>query len=273
MKRLAFLALRLWLIAALFSTSVWAAEVSGTGRAGRLDKIKRRGSLIVGMEIGYYPFEYIDAKGNPVGFDVDLARLIAEHLKVKLEIMDLEWKRLIPALEAGRIDCILSAVTNTPERARKVGFTDPYFETGLCVLLSKKRAPGIRDVKELDSGDRIITVVSQTDGALAAEKFFSKAQIKRLPREADGVRAVVGGRADAFVQDQISIWKRYKDYGDSTYAILKPFTLEHFSIATAKGDADLLDRLNRFLRTIRADGIYDDLYQKYFRAMGRSFRK
>ncbi|MBU2550304.1 MAG: transporter substrate-binding domain-containing protein [Proteobacteria bacterium] len=246
---------------------------AGTAWAGGLDEILKRGRLIAGMEIGYYPFEYLDPKGRPVGFDVDLAGMVARELKVDLEIADLAWKELIPALEAGRIDCILSAMSRNEERAARVGFTGPYFETGLCVLLSKKRAPGITEIKQLDAPDRIVTVLDGTEAGLASKKFFTQAQVRPLPSEAEGVQAVAGGRADAFVSDQISIWKRYKDYADTTYAILNPFTLEHFSIAVAKTDPELLDRLNRFLKAIQADGRYDDLYQKYFSAMGRSFRK
>ena len=246
---------------------------AGSARAagGSLDRILERGQLVVGMEIGYYPFEYLDFNGNPVGFDVEFAELIARHLNVKLRIKDLEWRKLIPALDAGKIDCIVSAMTRTRERSELVDFTDPYFQTGLCALLSREKAPGLKDIGRLNDPGRLIAFIKDSDGAVAAQRFFPSAEVQPVSSESDGVRAVLGGFVDAFILDQISIWKRHKDYPDKTYAILKPFTLEYFSVATPKNDTGLLNWLNRFLKDIRSNGMYEDLYQKYFSDIGPSF--
>ena len=241
--------------------------------SGRLEAIRTRGSLIVGQEIGYYPFEYLDEEGRPAGFDVDLAGLLAAHLKVELDLRDLDWPDLIPELRAGRLDCIISAMAWTPQRAALVDFSRPYFETGLAALLNTARTAGVGDPDQLNAPGRIIAVIRRTEAQLEAARRFKLATVVQVDNEAKGVEAVVSGRADAFISDQISIWKLYRDYSGSTRAILRPFTKNTFHIAVGKGQTALLDRLDRFLETILESGQYDDLYQKYFSAMGRSFRK
>jgi polar amino acid transport system substrate-binding protein len=229
-----------------------------------LNQVIKRNKLIVGMEVEYFPFEYANEKGEAVGFDVDIAKLIAQELGTGIEIKDTEWTGLIPSLQSGKIDLIISGMTRTLARSKTVTFTNPYFETGLCVLLSTKKAPDVKDVQELNAPDRIIAVKTGTTGDLITGKLFPKAQVNRFKDETACAREVVTGRADAFLYDQISIAKHQKENPDTTRAILKPFTFEPFAIAIRKGDLDFLNWLNLFLETIKADGRYQELYQKHF---------
>lgn len=229
-----------------------------------LNQIIKRNKLIVGMEVAFFPFEYANEKGEPIGFDVEIAQLAAKELGVAIEIRDMQFAGLIPALQSGKIDMIISGMTRTLTRAKTVSFTQPYFETGLCALLSKKRAASLQQVQELNAPDRILAVKLGTTGDLITGKLFPKAQVNRFKEETACVREVVTGRADAFFYDQLSISKHHKENPDTTRALLTPFTYEPFSIAISKGDADFLNWLNLFLETIKADGRYQELYQKYF---------
>jgi polar amino acid transport system substrate-binding protein len=231
--------------------------------ASVLNQVLKRGTLVVGTEMQFFPFEYADEKGEPVGFDMDLARLAAKELGVQIEIKDMEFTGLIPSLQGGKVDMIISGMTGTLTRAKTVSFTEPYFVTGLCVLLSEKRAAGIRDAKELNAPDRILAVKLGTTGDLITEKRFPKAKVNRFKEETACVREVVTGRADAFLYDQISLVKHNKQNPDTTRVLLKPFTYEPFAIAIRKGDFDFLNWLNMFLETIRKDGRYDELYRKH----------
>ena len=232
--------------------------------ASTLNEIIKRNKLIVGMEVEFFPFEYANEKGEPVGFDVDIAKLAAKELGVEIEIKDMEFNGLIPALQGGKVDMIISGMTRTLTRAKTVTFTDPYFETGLCLLLSQKKAPDIKDVKELNAEGRVVAVKLGTTGDIIATQMLSKAQINRYKDETACVREVVTGRADAFLYDQLSISKHHKENPESTRAILKPFTYEPFAIALRKGDFDFLTWLNMYLEIIKRDGRYDELYKKYF---------
>ena len=229
-----------------------------------LNQVIKRNKLIVGMEVAFFPFEYANEKGEPIGFDVEIAQLAAKELGVEIEIRDMEFSGLIPSLQSGKIDMIISGMTRTLTREKTVSFTQPYFVTGLCVLLSNKKAPDLQDVKELNSPDRILAVKLGTTGDLITGKLFPKAQVNRFKEETACAREVVTGRADAFLYDQLSISKHHKENPEATRALLKPFTYEPYSIAIRKGDADFLGWLNLFLETIKADGRYQELYQKYF---------
>jgi polar amino acid transport system substrate-binding protein len=232
--------------------------------ASTLNQVVKRNKLIVGTEMKFFPFEYSDEKGQPLGFDVEIAQLAAKELGVEIEFKDMEFSGLIPALQGGKIDMIIAGMTRTLTRAKTVSFTQPYFETGLCVLLSNRKAPDIKEVKELNAPGRIIAVKLGTTGDLVTAKMFPSAQINRFKEETACVREVVTGRADAFLYDQLSIGKHQKENPTTTHAILTPFTYEPYAIAIRKGDPDFLNWLNQFLETIRADGRYRELHEKHF---------
>ena len=255
------------------ATSVWMTRAAlavtpfEVFEASALNQIVKRGTLVVGTEMQFFPFEYANEKGEPVGFDMDLARLIAKELEVQLEIKDMSFTGLIPSLQGGKVDMIISGMTGTLTRAKTVSFTQPYFVTGLCALLGNKRASNVRDVKELDSPDRILAVKLGTTGDLITQKLFPKAKVNRFKEETACVREVVTGRADAFLYDQISLLKHHKQNPDTTRVLLKPFTYEPFAIAIHKGDFDYLNWLNMFLDTIQKDGRYQELYQKHIQGL------
>lgn len=232
--------------------------------ASTLTQIVKRNKLLVGMEVEFFPFEYASEKGEPTGFDVEIARLMAQELGVEIEIKDMEFSGLIPALQSGKVDIIISGMTRTLTRAKTVSFSHPYFETGLCALLSKKKAAGVQDVAQLDAPDRVLAVKLGTTGDLITAKRFPKAQINRFKDETACVLEVAAGRADAFLYDQLSILKHQQQNPDTTTAILKPFTYEPFAIAFRRGDFDFSNWINLFVETIKADGRYQELYQKYF---------
>lgn len=257
---LAFVALTMCCGTALATTTPYDIY-----EGSNLRKIVERGTLVVGMELKFWPFEYVNEQGKPVGFDVDIARTLAERLGVKLEIKDMEWTGLIPALSAGKIDLIISGITGTLERAKSITFTSPYFTTGLCALLSAKKAASVTSVDQLDAPGRVLAVKTGTTADLVATKRFPKATINRYKDETACVQEVASGRADAFFYDQISIAKHHKQNPDTTRAILTPFTYEPFCIALQKGDFDWWQWLEMYLATIKADGTLQTLRAKYFK--------
>ncbi len=262
MSRLRFLPFFLVLVfIPLLAGAVTTFEIF---EASTLNQVVKRNRLVVGMEVKFFPFEYSDTQGRPIGFDVDLARLAAKELGVEIEIKDMEFSGLIPALQGGKIDMIISGMTRTLARAKTVTFTQPYFETGLCALLSNKKAPDVTQISQLNAPDRVIAVKLGTTGDIVASKLFPKARLNRYKEETACVLDVVAGRADAFLYDQLSISKHHRQNPGTTHAILKPFTYEPYAIAIRSGDFVFLNWLNLFLETIKADGRYEQLHHKYF---------
>ncbi len=261
--RIILIALWVCLFAAVQSS--WAVTPFEIYEGSTLNQVIKRNKLIVGMEVGFFPFEYADTQGQPDGFDVDLVKLAAEELGVTIEIKDMEFSGLIPSLQGGRVDIIISGMTRTLARAKTVSFTQPYFQTGLCALLSNKRAPGVTEIAQLNDPGRILAVKLGTTGDLVTSKMFPKAKVERFKDETACVLEVVSGRADAFIYDQVSIVRHQVQNPATTYAIDKPFTYEPYAIALRNGDIDFLNWMNLFLETIKTDGRYEQLRKKYFK--------
>jgi polar amino acid transport system substrate-binding protein len=230
-------------------------------RRSTLSKIIERGKLVVGQERKFWPFEYEDAAGRPVGLDVDLARELAKELGVELELRDIEWSGLIASLLDGKVDIIVSGMTATLERARTIAFSEPYHRAGLCLLVRKEsRIGGARD---LDDPALTLALKLGTTGHLVALRDFPRAQKKLFKDEGACALEVAQGRADAFIYDQISIAKHAKEHPDTTRAILEPFTYEPYAIALRQGEPDLARFLDQFLRTIAEDGRLDAIKRKH----------
>jgi len=224
-----------------------------------LDKVLDTKELVVGTEPEFKPFESKNPDGEFVGFDMDMIREFAKDLGVKLTIREMAFDALIPALKTKKIDMIISGMTSTKERAEEVTFSESYFLTGLCLLVHKDS--GI--VKSEDADGKRIVVKLATTGAINAPRLFPNAEITPFPTEGDCANEVANGRADAFLYDQLSVVNSTKKHSKTTRAILKPLTKEPYAMAVKHGDTKMAERINEFLRKIRADGRYDKLRSIY----------
>ena len=254
----------LGLLVALTLSFACAAADQALWERSTLNQVIKRGELRIGLEAGYMPFEMRDKQGAIVGFDVDLARLMAKYMGVKVSFVNTSWDGIIPALLTDKFDVLMGGMTITPERNLQVNFCDPYIVIGQTVLLAKKHEGKITDYRTLNAP--AYTVVSKlgTTGDIATRKFFGKARIKQFETEAEGALEVRSGRADAFIYDLPFNAIYYAQYKDKVAYLKDPFTQEALAWAVRKGDPDTINWLNNFLAQIRRDGIYDALYKKWF---------
>ncbi|WP_028009432.1 transporter substrate-binding domain-containing protein [Solimonas flava] len=241
----------------------WSAD-QALWEKSTLNQILKRGELRVGLEAGYVPFEMRDRKGNIIGFDVDLARLMARYMGVKLTLVNTQWDGIIPALLTDKFDLLMSGMTVTPERNLQVNFADPYVVIGQTVIIRKGLIGKITKYDQLDDPQYTIATKLGTTGDIAGRKYFTKAKIKAFETEAEATLEVRNGRADAFVYDLPYNAVFYARYPNDVGILRETFTQEPIGWAVRKGDPDFLNWLNNFLRVIKADGSYDALYQKWF---------
>jgi polar amino acid transport system substrate-binding protein len=225
--------------------------------------------LRVGMELSYPPFEMADAKGQPEGVSVDLARALADSLSRKLEILNIPFDGLIPSLKTGKIDIILSSMSATPERAKAIDFSEPYLSTGLC-LLAGKDSP-VQTAADCDRPGRTVAVKQGTTGHLHARQF-RQARVLVLDRETACVLEVVQGKADAFLYDQMSVLKHWQQNPNTTRALLEPFQKEQWAIGFRKGDDALRTQVNSFLKEFRGRGGFEDLGNRWLGPQKEAFR-
>jgi polar amino acid transport system substrate-binding protein len=237
------------------------------GCSGGADK----NTLVVGMELGYPPFEMTDESGQPAGISVDLAKEMAKAMGRELRIENMAFDGLIPALKTGKIDLILSSLTKTPERAESVDFSNPYLETGLCLLVSSNSTA--QSIGDLDQAGRKIAVKKGTTGHAYAVAELRNAELLVLDNEAAAVLEVAQGKVDAFIYDQMSVYKHWRRNPDTTRAILQPFKKEQWAIAVRKGNQSLLDSVNHFLSDFRQSGGFEQLGDRWLKEEKDAFRK
>ncbi len=250
------------LAAALFCGS--AAAATAPTDSPTLKKVLERGELRVGLEVGYMPFEMVDKSGAIIGFDIDLARLMARKLGVKLQVVNQGWDGIIPALLTGKFDVTLGGMTITPERAKSVDFTDPYVTIGQTVLLSRKLAGTITNYQQLNDPKYRVLSKLGTTGEIATRKHFPRAQIRTFEHQAEAAIEVRNGRADAFIYDLPFNAVMAAQFPDGLVHLKEPFTHEDLGWAVRKGDSALRAWLNEFLAGLKQDGTYPALYKKWF---------
>ena len=217
--------------------------------------------LRVGMELSYPPFEMTDTQGRPTGVSVRLAEALGRHLGRDVVIENIAFDGLIPALKTGTIDCIISSMTATPERARSIAFSEPYLRTGLALLIAEKSP--VRAAADLDAPSRVVAVKKGTTGHQWAVGNLKRARLLVLDKEAAAVLEVSQGKADAFIYDALSIFRHHARHPATTRAALQPFREETWAVGLRKGDEDLKRRVNEFLETFRADGGFDRLADEF----------
>ena len=227
--------------------------------------------LAVGMELSYPPFEMTGESGHPAGVSVDIANALGNYLHKKIIIQNIAFDGLIPALKTGRIDLVISSMTATPERAESVDFSEPYLKTGLCLLAGKNSA--LQSMQEADQPGKTIAVKKGTTGHAYAAEHLKNAKLLVLDRESACVLEVVQGRADAFIYDQMSVFKHWQANTETTRALLNPFRQESWAVAVRKGNDGLLRQVNAFLADYRAQKGFEKLGDRWLPEQKEAFRK
>ncbi len=236
--------------------------------AGDMQRIMEEKELVVSLNRDTPPFCMV-AKGRLIGIDVDLARLMAEEMGVKVKfIFPAAYDEQIPRLLAGEADIVIAAMTRTPERGLRVNFSAPYFEVSQAALVHAKLATAKTqsyfDLVEIP-GLRI-GVKGQTTMERFARKLFAADRIKTYAGHDEAVAALLNAEVDATVHDSpfVRVWqKSHPEYASKIKALLAPATSEHYGFAIRKGDPDFLAWLNLFIAQAESDGTMDWLKHIY----------
>ena len=217
--------------------------------------------LRVGMELAYPPFEMTDQAGKPTGVSVRLAEALAKDLERELVVENITFDGLIPALKTGKIDCIISSMTATPERARSITFSEPYLETGLALLVATKSP--VQSAADLDAPGRIVAVKKGTTGHQYAATNLQQARLLVLDKESAAVMEVAQGKADAFIYDSLSVYRSHLRHPATTRALLQPFSAETWAVGLRRGDDTLKRQIDDFLNRFRAGGGFEKLGDEF----------
>lgn len=218
--------------------------------------------LTVAMELAYPPFETRDEAGDPSGISPSFMQKFADEYGYDLVIENTAFDGLIPALQTGKADAVMSSITITDEREAEVDFTDPYAVAQLAILANAES--GIGSIDDLNQPDKTVAVKTGSTGDVYATKNLTNANIVRLADESACVTEVVQGRADGFLYDQLTIYRNNQANPDTTSAVFIPFQdPEYWGIAVQSGDDELRAQLNEFIAQCKQDGTFGELTQEY----------
>lgn len=225
-----------------------------------LDVIKERGYIIVGTEGTYMPNSYHDEKGDLVGFDVEVAALIAKYLGVEVRYYETEWKSIFAALDAGKIDIIVNECGWNEDRAAKYEFTEPYaFVQG--AILTRADDDSIKGLADLN-GKVAANEATSTLGALAQA---NGATLDAVNEMAQSISEVVNGRADCTLNYVTSFTSYLKLNPEAPVKIAAYMAAEPTSyVPVVKGNPKLVAAINDALAKALASGELKAVSEKYF---------
>ena len=221
------------------------------------------GVLTVGTNAEFPPFEYVDANGAPDGFDMALIKAVGEKLGVKVEVENMEFASLISSI-GSKIDVAIAGMTVTDERKESVDFSDSYYEAVQYVILPE----GSEIATAEDLKNKAIGVQLGTTGDFIASDIEG-ATVSQYNKAVDAVNDLINGRVDCVIIDKnpaLVFEGKFEGQITAVDGAQFDFEPEQYAIAMPKGDAALVEQVNKALEEIKADGTFDELVKTYIEA-------
>ncbi|MGL4676557.1 MAG: transporter substrate-binding domain-containing protein [Brevinema sp.] len=231
-------------------------------------------TLVVGMELAYPPFETKNSEGDPIGVSVDLAYALGEFLGKKVVIENTAWTGLIPALQTGKVDIVISSMTITEDRKAQVEFSDPYAQARIAMLVNINSP--VNSITDLNQPGRVVSVKQGTSPFLFAQKNLTNAVVNSFSSESAALTEVLQGKADALLYDQLTIYNNYQRNRETTKMLAidqDVKEIEQWGMAIKKGNTQLVSQVNEFLIEYKANNGFDTLTKKYLEVEKQEFDK
>jgi polar amino acid transport system substrate-binding protein len=219
----------------------------------------KSGDIVVGTSADFPPFSFIE-NGHMVGFDVDIMEEVARRLGKSVELKNMPFSTLLPALQLGTMHIVAAGLTATPERAKHVLFTQPYLDGEPLVIVSLKTSP-IATVKDLGGKEVVVNQGYTADLYMSA---IEGVNLRRLKSPADAFLALTSSRADAFVTAQNTVKPFFKEYGHDKFVVATiPGTQENSAMAVAPQYQELREQIDGVLDAMKNDGTLEALRTKW----------
>ena len=240
-----------------------ATDSAATTTTDKLQEIKESGKLVMGTSADYPPYEWHlikDGKDEIIGFDIDIAQAIADELGVELEVKDMDFDGLIPALTTGKIDIIIAGMNATEERKQSVDFTDVYYTQTDIVVIRKE------DADKFTSEDSLKTAALATQKATVQETYlletFPDAEIQSVPKWNTAIMSLTTGKVDAVMMVD-TVAKQFIAQNDDLMVANFDInsTPNAAAIAVAKNGGDFLETVNNIVNEMKESGKIEELYQ------------
>jgi polar amino acid transport system substrate-binding protein len=230
-----------------------------------IDGVLKRGELIVGTSGDYPPFTATAKEGRLIGYDVDLANVIASAMGVKAKVVKMPFGDLLTALEAGKIDMVISCLTIMPKRNLKVAFAGPYFLSGQSILTTRETAFKATKLADMNKAGFSLAVPGGTTSEIIAKQSISDAKIVVAKDMDEALQLLLTGKVQAVMSDVATCAVAAFRNQDKGLMSTDRLTFEPIGIAVSQTDPLLVNWLNNFILVMKGNGDLDELGQKWFK--------
>jgi aspartate/glutamate/glutamine transport system substrate-binding protein len=202
--------------------------------------------------------------GDVEGFDIDLSKALTEEMfgdDVKPEYIEVTSKTRVGLLNNGKVDAVVATMTINEERKKEVDFTDVYFDAGQSLLV--KKGSKVKSIEDLKKGTKVLAVKGSTSAINIREKA-PETTVLEFENYAEAFTALKSGKGDALTTDDAILYGMAEE--DSSFELVGgTFTEEPYGIAVKKGNKELVDELNKALKSLKDSGKYDEIKDKWIK--------
>lgn len=241
------------------ATETTTAGAADTTAAAAEKTESTGGKIVMVTNAEFPPYEYHE-NDTIVGIDADIARAVAEQMGMELEIQDMAFDSLIPAIQSGKADFAAAGMTVNEDRLKNVDFTDTYAQAAQVIIVTKDSPIASPD----DLTGKKIGVQTGTTGDIYADDV-ENAEVQRFNKGMEAVMALNQGKIDAVIIDREPA-KVFVKENEGLKILDEAFTVEEYAIAVKKGNTELLDKVNGALETLKDNGTLDEIVAKYIKA-------
>ncbi|MCX5813784.1 MAG: transporter substrate-binding domain-containing protein [Proteobacteria bacterium] len=230
-----------------------------------IDKILKKGELVIGTTGEYPPFSAKSKSGMLMGLDIDLGKIIASSMGVVPKFVEIPFPDLLSALEAGKIDIIIAAMTMTPERNLKVAFVGPYFISGQSLVTTKATALNAENLNDINKPDFTIAAPKGTTSEMIVRNNISKAKLIVAKDMDEALKLLLEGKVKAILTDRATgsvATVRHKDKG---IVATNNLTFEPIGVAIPANDPLFVNFLDNVIGSLKGSGALQMMMEKWFK--------
>ena len=248
-------------VAILSTVSLMFAMAASAGPA--MDRILKKGELVVGTSGAQPPMTATTKKGEIIGLDADIARAMADAMDVDLKFVSMPFANLLPALEAGQIDMVLSGMSITPTRNQQVAFVGPYYVSGKGILAVAEKYAALKQAKGLNTPEVTVTALKNSTSQKFAETLIPKAKLILSNSYDEALELLFTAKTDVIVADfPFCALTAYRYQEKGLIAGKSPLTFEPLGIALTE-DTLLINWVQNFLVMLQGSGKLKEMHEKW----------
>jgi polar amino acid transport system substrate-binding protein len=225
------------------------------------DSAKSAGKISFGVDDAYPPMEFRNEKNELVGFDIDFGNAIGKKLGLKVEWVPTAWDGILPSLQSGKFDAILSSLSVTEERKKSIGFSQPYIQGG-PIIITKDSKSALKTADDLKG--KVVGVQLGSTGDEAVTNIAGVKEVKRYDKIPQALLDLAAGRLDAVVADD-QVGRYYVGLDASKYFVAGKLVDEPFGIGFKKESQPLNDAVQKAIEDLKADGTLSKISLKWFK--------